>query len=217
MVAGLLKPRSEYLNCALHCGTLLLFNTHPRSPRASTHARTRGLVVACRRKEGPQTSAHVPLPPRPPATRSLDPRAPRFCLSSGDWSGPPAKRTPSVVNLQRDLQLEREKHRRTQESVEQLRMEMQMMGRLLAAGREQLVSLGAESLSPDISVLMPQEVRRHPESHSQPPACTLAPGGSTCLWLLACCTRRPARFVQLDPPTSRGMCRGCRKVDIAHR
>ena len=174
-------------------------------------------MVACRRKEGPQTSAHVPLPPPPPATRSLDPRAPRFCLSSGDWSGPPAKRTPSVVNLQRDLQLEREKHRRTQESVEQLRMEMQMMGRLLAAGREQLVSLGAESLSPDISVLMPQEVRRHPESHSQPPACTLAPGGSTCLWLLACCTRRPARFVQLDPPTSRGMCRGCRKVDIAHR
>ena len=79
-------------------------------------------------------------------------------LRSGDFSVPPAKRTPSVISLQRELQLEREKHRRTQESVEQLRMEMQMMGRLLASTREQLVALGAESLSPDISVLMPQEV-----------------------------------------------------------
>jgi hypothetical protein len=78
-------------------------------------------------------------------------------LRSGDFSAPPAKRTPSVISLQRELQLEREKHRRTQESVEQLRMEMQMMGRLLASTREQLVALGAESLSPDISVLMPQE------------------------------------------------------------
>ena len=65
--------------------------------------------------------------------------------------------------------MEREKHRRTQESVEQLRMEMQMMGRLLAAGREQLVSLGAESLSPDISVLMPQEVRRLQSRTASPP------------------------------------------------
>ena len=160
-------------------------------------------------------SKSMPLPTPLPA--ALTPRASRFCLSSGDWSGPPAKRTPSVVTLQRDLQLEREKHRRTQESVEQLRMEMQMMARLLAAGREQLVSLGAESLSPDISVLMPQEVRRLQSRTASPPACTLAPGGSPCLWLPACCTRRPARSVQLDPPASRGMCRGCRKGDTADR
>ena len=183
-----------------------------RGPRTTAPRRRGSPRNVAEKRDGKQ----VRIAPQP-ATRSLDPRAPRFCLSSGDWSGPPAKRTPSVVNLQRDLQLEREKHRRTQESVEQLRMEMQMMGRLLAAGREQLVSLGAESLSPDISVLMPQEVRRHPESHSQLPACTLAPGGSTCLWLPACCTRRPARSVQLDPPTSRGMCRGCRKVDPSDR
>ena len=96
------------------------------------------------------------LPTPPPA--GLAHTSAFFCiLRSGDWSGPAAKRTPSVVTLQRDLQLEREKHRRTQESVEQLRMEMQMMGRLMAAGREQLVALGAESLSHDVSVLMPQE------------------------------------------------------------
>ena len=119
-----------------------------RSPRAAPGG-------GCLRREGRQTSAQLAHP----ATRSLDPRASRSCcLSSGDWPGPPAKRTPTIVTLQRDLQLEREKHRRTQESVEQLRMEMQMMGRLLASTREQLVALGAESLSPDISVLMPQEV-----------------------------------------------------------
>ena len=106
----------------------------------------------------------------PPRYRSLDPRASRSCcLSSGDWPGPPAKRTPTIVTLQRDLQLEREKHRRTQESVEQLRMEMQMMARLLAASREQLVSLGAETLSPDMSVLMPQAVRCHPVSRTASP------------------------------------------------
>ena len=44
-----------------------------------------------------------------------------------------------------------------------------MMARLLAAGREQLVSLGAESLSPDISVLMPQEVRRLQSRTASPP------------------------------------------------
>ena len=65
--------------------------------------------------------------------------------------------------------MEREKHRRTQESVEQLRMEMQMMARLLAASREQLVSLGAETLSPDMSVLTPQAVRRHPVSRTASP------------------------------------------------
>ena len=130
-----------------------------RSPRAAPGG-------GCLRREGRQTSAQLAHP----ATRSLDPRASRSCcLSSGDWPGPPAKRTPTIVTLQRDLQLEREKHRRTQESVEQLRMEMQMMARLLAASREQLVSLGAETLSPDMSVLMPQAVRRHPVSRTASP------------------------------------------------
>ena len=43
-----------------------------------------------------------------------------------------------------------------------------MMARLLATSREQLVSLGAESLSPDMSVLMPQAVRRHPSRTASP-------------------------------------------------
>ena len=144
----------------------------PFPPRRLDHAeeRTRSPRAApgggCLRREGRQTSAQLAHP----ATRSLDPRASRSCcLSSGDWPGPPAKRTPTIVTLQRDLQLEREKHRRTQESVEQLRMEMQMMARLLAASREQLVSLGAETLSPDMSVLMPQAVRRHPVSRTASP------------------------------------------------
>ena len=140
----------------------------------------------------PEKSRHVRSPLHP-TTRSLGPRRVVLLLSSGDWSAPPAKRTPSVVTLQRDLQLEREKHRRTQESVEQLRMEMQMMGRLLAAGREQLVSLGAESLSPDISVLMPQEVRNTPAS----PACAPA-ARRACGYPRAAHTRRPVRSVQLD-------------------
>ena len=140
---------------------------HPGAGPRGAHALTsRCSRRRCLRREGRQTSAQLAHP----ATRSLDPRASRSCcLSSGDWPGPPAKRTPTIVTLQRDLQLEREKHRRTQESVEQLRMEMQMMARLLAASREQLVSLGAETLSPDMSVLMPQAVRRHPVSRTASP------------------------------------------------
>ena len=76
---------------------------------------------------------------------------------NGDWAGPPAKRTPSVTGVQRELQLEKEKHSRTQESVVQLRMEMQMMGRMLAAAREQMCALGGESLSPDVAVQLPPE------------------------------------------------------------
>ena len=156
------------------CPTLAAFFPRKRSghstPALDRAERTRSPRAApgggCLRREGRQTSAQLAHP----ATRSLDPRASRSCcLSSGDWPGPPAKRTPTIVTLQRDLQLEREKHRRTQESVEQLRMEMQMMARLLAASREQLVSLGAETLSPDMSVLMPQAVRRHPVSRTASP------------------------------------------------
>ena len=39
----------------------------------------------------------------------------------------------------------------------QLRMEMQMMGRMLAAAREQMCALGGESLSPDVAVQLPPE------------------------------------------------------------
>tara|TARA_B110001452_G_scaffold266035_2_gene271935 strand:- start:1156 stop:1674 length:519 start_codon:yes stop_codon:yes gene_type:complete len=76
---------------------------------------------------------------------------------NGDFAGPAAKRTPSVTSAQRELQIEKEKHARTQESVVQLRMEMQMMGRLLAAAREQISTLGGEALAPDVSVQLPPE------------------------------------------------------------
>ena len=51
--------------------------------------------------------------------------------------------TVTVSGLQKELQTERERQERLQESVEQLRLELQMMGRLLAAAREQLVASGA--------------------------------------------------------------------------
>ena len=72
--------------------------------------------------------------------------------SLGDTVGAPAasKRgraeqpaAPSVSALQRELQLEQERRGRLEESVEQLRLELQLMGRLLAAAREQLVACGA--------------------------------------------------------------------------
>jgi len=82
-------------------------------------------------------------PPRPHA----DP----FALSrdrSGEWSGPPPpkRNVPTISSLTRELQLERQRHRRSQESVEQLRLEMQMMGRVFASAREKIVALGGESL-----------------------------------------------------------------------
>ena len=70
--------------------------------------------------------------------------------------GPPAKRNvPTLSSLQRELQHERERHRRAQESVEQLRLEMQMMGRVFAAAREQIVALGGTSLAPEVSLYAP--------------------------------------------------------------
>ena len=51
--------------------------------------------------------------------------------------------TVTVSGLQKELQTERERQERLQESVEQLRLELQLMGRLLAAAREQLVASGA--------------------------------------------------------------------------
>eukprot|EP00316_Scyphosphaera_apsteinii_P022115 CAMPEP_0119311076 /NCGR_PEP_ID=MMETSP1333-20130426/21551_1 /TAXON_ID=418940 /ORGANISM="Scyphosphaera apsteinii, Strain RCC1455" /LENGTH=155 /DNA_ID=CAMNT_0007315377 /DNA_START=6 /DNA_END=473 /DNA_ORIENTATION=- len=77
-------------------------------------------------------------------------------VHNGEWTGPPAKRNaPSISSLQRDLQQERERHRRSQESVEQLRLEMQMMGRVLAAAREQIVKLGGATMSPDVMLRVP--------------------------------------------------------------
>ena len=55
-------------------------------------------------------------------------------------SGPPP---PSISNLQRELQIEIERRSRCEESVEQLRLELQLMGRLLASAREQLIACGA--------------------------------------------------------------------------
>jgi chromosome segregation ATPase len=77
--------------------------------------------------------------------------------------GPAGKRSSSsaqqqnqtVVTLQRELQQERDRHERLQESVEQLRLELQMMGRLLAAAREQLVACGATAVEPSLMVRVP--------------------------------------------------------------
>ena len=68
--------------------------------------------------------------------------------SSGMGGELPAKRSnsgapPSLGGLQRELQIEIERRSRCEESVEQLRLELQLMGRLLAAAREQLVASGA--------------------------------------------------------------------------
>jgi hypothetical protein len=71
-------------------------------------------------------------------------------VCSGESTALTAKRAasgPTLNGLQRELQLERERHRRSLESVEQLRLEMQMMARSFAAAREQIVILGGSSLS----------------------------------------------------------------------
>ena len=67
---------------------------------------------------------------------------------------PPQKRAaPTVGSLQRELQQERERHRRSLESTEQLRLEVQMLGRLLASAREQIVALGGTALSTEAAAL----------------------------------------------------------------
>ncbi len=76
--------------------------------------------------------------------------------SGSDALPPPPKRSaPTVGGLQRELQMERERHRRSLESAEQLRLEVQMLGRLLASSREQITALGGTSLQPDASVRAP--------------------------------------------------------------
>jgi len=78
--------------------------------------------------------------------------------SSADLAGAPTgKRSagPTVGGLQRELQQERERHERLHESVEQLRLELQMMGRLLATAREQLVASGATAVEPGVVLRTP--------------------------------------------------------------
>lgn len=60
-----------------------------------------------------------------------------------------------MSSLQRDLQQEREQNRRLSESVEQLRLELQMMARILASTREQLVSAGVMSMPPNVAIRVP--------------------------------------------------------------
>ena len=60
-----------------------------------------------------------------------------------------------MASLQRDLQQERDRNLRLTESVEQLRLELQMMGRVLASSREQLVQCGGLVMPPDVSVRVP--------------------------------------------------------------
>lgn len=62
---------------------------------------------------------------------------------------------PTVGGLQKELQAERERQERLQESVEQLRLELQMMGRLLAAAREQLIASGVTAAEPSLMVRAP--------------------------------------------------------------
>lgn len=78
--------------------------------------------------------------------------------SHADGSGaPPPKRSgPTVSSLQRELAAEREKLRRSAESIQQLRLELMMMGRLLAATREQIVATGADSIAPQPAAPQPQ-------------------------------------------------------------
>ena len=54
--------------------------------------------------------------------------------------------------LQRELQMEVERRCRLEESVEQLRLELQLMGRLLAAAREQFVAAGAPPAPPGVAL-----------------------------------------------------------------
>ena len=70
---------------------------------------------------------------------------------------PPAKRLTSsaaisMTSLQRELQTQIERRCRLEESVEQLRVELQLMGRLLAAAREQFVACGAPQAQPGVAL-----------------------------------------------------------------
>ena len=71
---------------------------------------------------------------------------------------PPAKRstTSAMTGLQRELQMEVERRSRLEESVEQLRLELQLMGRLLAAAREQFVACGAPQAPPGVALWTPK-------------------------------------------------------------
>jgi len=97
------------------------------------------------------------------------PPQPRKRVHNGEWMGPPPKRNvPTVSSLQRELQHEKERHRRSQESVEQLRLEMQMMGRVFAAAREQIVALGGASLSPEVALAaLPSDAIRARKSEAK--------------------------------------------------
>lgn len=66
-----------------------------------------------------------------------------------------SRNAPSVSTLQRDLHQERERNRRLSESVEQLRLELQMMGRVLASTREQLVAAGVMRMPANVAVRVP--------------------------------------------------------------
>ena len=99
-------------------------------------------------------SARCELPPHPrPALAKPALRNSSFpLLRSGEWGAPPPKRSASAPTAAL-LQQERARQRRAQESVEQLRLELQMMARVLAAAREQIVALGGASLAPEPTLL----------------------------------------------------------------
>lgn len=91
---------------------------------------------------------------RAPPLSPLKPSLLHTC--SGDLTLLPSKRNaPSVATLQRDLQNEKDKTQRLGESVEQLRLELQMMGRLLASTREQLISCGGMTMPSNVGVRVP--------------------------------------------------------------
>ena len=90
-----------------------------------------------------------------------------------DQGGPPKRSNsgappPSIGGLQRELQIEIERRSRCEESVEQLRLELQLMGRLLAAAREQLIASGAPGAQqPGIALRNPPASSGHRSGRSK--------------------------------------------------
>lgn len=100
----------------------------------------------------------------PPDAHNLAKRGASAAEING--GGPIAKRQASAAitmsGLQRELQIEIERRCRLEESVEQLRLELQLMGRLLAAAREQFVAAGAPAAPPGVAVWCPPKQSAFP-------------------------------------------------------
>ena len=98
---------------------------------------------------------HMSATREPQVARSSEGKRAREAQAALANGEPPAKRSASaalsMTGLQRELQMEVERRCRLEESVEQLRLELQLMGRLLAAAREQFVACGAPPAPPGVA------------------------------------------------------------------